>query len=231
MRGMPSVPRRRGGAVSHLMRLSHPFPSMTAAGRQRIEAALGDKPCRCHQNRVFFSMPAEGGETATLVKRKIKHYVAVYLQCDTCGAGIGGALARGEHYYWQNYPEWDAERETTYHEKWEAELRQKSEEDRALRLENYRLEREQKAAEYARFCRESPDWHQLRNAVLERASFTCEACLSAPAATAHHLTYEFGPLPPAWYLRAVCRNCHNRLHASKHFEVDDWDRSSWPSSF
>jgi hypothetical protein len=48
---------------------------------------------------------------------------------------------------------------------------------------------------------------------MERAGGACEACLDAPAQQVHHLTYDFGKLPPAWELRAVCRGCHERLHA------------------
>ena len=48
---------------------------------------------------------------------------------------------------------------------------------------------------------------------MARADNLCEACLARPASDVHHLTYDLGRLPPAWELRAVCRACHDRLHA------------------
>ena len=58
----------------------------------------------------------------------------------------------------------------------------------------------------------SPEWADLRQRVLERANYLCEACLLNGTDDVHHLTYDLGLLPPAWELRAVCRECHERLH-------------------
>jgi hypothetical protein len=54
--------------------------------------------------------------------------------------------------------------------------------------------------------------------VMRRSRGWCEACLVSKAVTVHHLTYEFGVLPPAWHLRAVCHPYHDRLHTGD----DDW---------
>lgn len=71
---------------------------------------------------------------------------------------------------------------------------------------------------YDAFLR-SPAWHAKRKRVLQRANARCESCLSLPASQVHHVVY---PVPlttetlttqPAWQLRAVCVDCHKRVHA------------------
>jgi hypothetical protein len=76
----------------------------------------------------------------------------------------------------------------------------------------------QRRADYREWCLSSPDWAAIRDRVLWRSRGFCEACLVEKAVTAHHITYEFGKLPPAWCLKAVCAKCHERLHT----EQDEW---------
>jgi hypothetical protein len=70
------------------------------------------------------------------------------------------------------------------------------------------------SSNYAEWCRTNPEWQELRRRRVLVHSPWCEACLAASATVVHHLTYEFGRIPPAWCLRAVCGPCHRALHQS-----------------
>jgi 5-methylcytosine-specific restriction endonuclease McrA len=61
----------------------------------------------------------------------------------------------------------------------------------------------------------SPLWLNLRNRVLARAQDQCEGCGRWPATEVHHLTYAHVGQEFLWELRAVCRDCHDRLHPDK----------------
>jgi uncharacterized protein YdaU (DUF1376 family) len=65
---------------------------------------------------------------------------------------------------------------------------------------------------YSDWLQTSPDWDDIRQRVRQRSDDLCEACLSAKAVDVHHTTYAMGRLPPAWLLRHVCRDCHDRFH-------------------
>jgi len=187
------------------MNLSHDLPRMTAEGAIRVKSAL-EANCPC------------GGTMATLRRRLIRAAATVHLQCDNCGSSRA-ALKREDHYYWQNYAEWDAALPERYDYSRNEITRALVAARQAERADAW----SNKRREYAQFCRDNPDWRVLRDAVIDRAHGQCEACLSAPAVTAHHLTYDYGPLPPAWFLRAVCGTCHQRLHASKRGASDEWE--------
>lgn len=189
---------------------------MSPEAKERVARSL-DGGCYCE------------GLDAQLVRRNNKRgVVTVTLQCLTCGRSVGGPFARKEHFFWQSYPEWD---EDLLANRLAAEAAERAErwaeiqnsivgvaEAKKARAEEWTRRR----AEYAAFCRESPEWHELRDAVIGRADGICEGCLSETAITAHHLTYDYGFLPPAWLLKAICRNCHRRLHADKYGENDEW---------
>ncbi len=80
------------------------------------------------------------------------------------------------------------------------------------RVEHPGEDAEARSREYSRWHLRSPDWARLRRLVLERARYTCEACLVEPTSLVHHATYEAGRLPPAYLLLALCRTCHGRVH-------------------
>lgn len=178
---------------------------MTAAGRQKVTDALSHG-CDC------------GSETATLRRRKTAHVVAVYLQCDGCGGAIGSALSRKDHFTWQDYPEWDTTLRGLYYkardDHFEQQRQLRAELDQMFPILDYK----QRSEDYAEWCRTSPEWRALSDRVLWRSRGWCEACLVAQATVVHHKTYAFGKLPPAWHLRAVCSECHDRLHTSE----DEW---------
>ena len=62
---------------------------------------------------------------------------------------------------------------------------------------------------------QSPKWLALRNRVIARAENQCEGCGRWPAVDVHHLTYAHVGQEFLWELRAVCRDCHDRLHPDK----------------
>lgn len=179
--------------------LSSLRPRITAEGNVKLDNALANG-CDC------------GSETATLRRRRLAHVVAVYLQCDGCGGAIGSALSRKDHFLWQDYPEWDLTLRPIYDKARDDHYEQML--DQLFPTFDYT----QRSADYAEWCRTSPEWHALSGRVLWRSRGWCEACLVAQASVVHHKTYAFGKLPPAWHLRAVCTACHDRLHNAD----DEW---------
>lgn len=130
------------------------------------------------------------------------------------------AMARKDHLFWQDYQPWDNALVAAM-EKRAAEERAASAERFAAQQSAYRSAQEARVREiagYAEWCRTSPEWRDTRVRVLNRALMRCEACLVKTATMVHHQTYDYGRLPPAWHLRAVCKSCHARLHRSG----DDW---------
>lgn len=184
------------------VKLSNPEPRYSIAIRKRVDEIL-DGGCSC------------GGESGGLRRRLVNAHVTIHLQCETCGRSVSGSLPRAEFYFWQSYPEWNAELSERY---WRGGHTQ------AERSAAIRQAGEERRAEYYAWLDESPEWQQVRRLVLNRAEDVCEACLIAPAVQVHHLTYSYGKIPPAWELRAVCRGCHERLHnewreGARHEEV------------
>ena len=185
--------------------LSTAWPRMTPVMRDRVQRHLADG-CYCQ------------AETATLTRRLINAHVVVHLQCDGCGRGISGGLSRNDHYFWQDYPVWNQKLVENYRSEW-----QERNEARLLDMGTQaEIDRETTSRDYAEWCRTSPDWHRLSRRVLQRSNFQCEACLASQATVAHHTTYRYGRLPPAWLLRAVCVDCHERLHADRQGFSDEW---------
>jgi hypothetical protein len=58
----------------------------------------------------------------------------------------------------------------------------------------------------------SEKWARLRALVIRRAGGRCEGCGEAEATQAHHLHYRTFGNEFLWDLRAVCRDCHERVH-------------------
>lgn len=170
-------------------------------------------PCSC------------GGDSARLTKRLVGSGYSVHVQCETCGSSTSGAIKRADFPDWDSLPLFDDQKREAYWAKRDEEARVALAQRRAdlLQKTTESLEaRHARRKEYADWCRVAPEWAAMRQRVLERANFVCEACLEAPAVTAHHLTYEYGKLPPAWLLKAVCEGCHRRFHADKFGRADEW---------
>jgi len=198
-------------ATPQPMSLAREPDGLDGATRAEIERRLASG-CGC------------GSGAAQLTRRTNRGgAISVALQCLRCGSGIGGALRRDLVPAWEALPPWDEHLSTDYAGRRRAE----AEAALAYRRDNMellqRLARENREA-YGHWLRTSKDWAALRALVLRRAGGRCEACLTAPAAHVHHLTYSLGRLPPAWELRAVCAPCHGRLHSS----ADEWTGGTAP---
>ena len=62
-------------------------------------------------------------------------------------------------------------------------------------------------------------WAERRAKVLKRDKYLCQACLSAQATEAHHLTYKHVGREPLFELVAVCHTCHHEwIHAKERKE-------------
>jgi hypothetical protein len=140
-------------------------------------------------------------------------------QCVACGQRVGMWVKRPDG----DVPLWD----------WEAEQAVKSMNVTAAKAAyDARRESEQQLwwRVYERFL-ESGQWSAIRFRVLARAGRKCEACLVNTAQQVHHTTYPQVVLAedmsaevfqaavmaalvaqPLYELRAVCRQCHYRIH-------------------
>lgn len=59
----------------------------------------------------------------------------------------------------------------------------------------------------------SPEWRYVRAKVWKRAGGVCEGCLTCAATDVHHLTYRNLFAEFMFQLVALCRGCHDRIHA------------------
>ena len=82
--------------------------------------------------------------------------------------------------------------------------------NRPLRLHNEKWQ-----ADYSRYLL-SPAWRNKRFRVLERAGGVCEGCGERRATEVHHVTYRHVGNEFLWELRAVCGECHSRIHGGGH---------------
>jgi hypothetical protein len=58
----------------------------------------------------------------------------------------------------------------------------------------------------------SDQWQEKRRRVLERAAGVCEGCGERKATQVHHTTYAHAGDEFLFELRAICTECHERLH-------------------
>lgn len=61
----------------------------------------------------------------------------------------------------------------------------------------------------------SPKWRDIRARVLRRANGVCEGCGLRLPVQVHHVDYAHMGDEFLWELRAVCIECHERVHADK----------------
>jgi hypothetical protein len=154
------------------------------------------------------------GPVIAALRIRATPHEAVWLQCLGCGGSIGSAMSKKEHPAWQGYGKWDASIAEAYQEAKEAYYEELAPPTIETRIQAFRHRQQ----EYREWCRTSPEWAQAKDRVLWRSRGFCEACLIERASTVHHLTYNHGKIPPAWELRAVCHQCHQRLHNGD----DEW---------
>ncbi len=105
-------------------------------------------------------------------------------------------------------------------ENWKKELDEKRQE---IYLKYYRKHEEkerEKEKWYSEYL-QSAEWRIKRDKVLKRAKGICEGCLERKATVVHHLTYRHIGNEFMFELLAVCKECHNRIHAQAEREEQE----------
>lgn len=125
------------------------------------------------------------------LKNGAVHYVK---QCLLCGEKVGSAVPH--HLVRGTVADFDAA------------LR---EDDQAAWDRFYELRRAEFWRWYEQYL-EGPEWRALRAKALERDRGICQGC-GAHASQVHHLTYANVGAEFLFELIAICRACHERLHA------------------
>ena len=59
----------------------------------------------------------------------------------------------------------------------------------------------------------SPEWIAKKAQVIERDKNICQGCLKNKPYTAHHLKYYPNFDEPLFYLVAICKECHDKIHS------------------
>jgi hypothetical protein len=80
-----------------------------------------------------------------------------------------------------------------------------------MQRKEYKNERLQKHEQYEDYL-ESDEWKHRRELVIERAGGVCESCLERRATQVHHVNYHSLYCEVLWDLRAVCKECHKKIH-------------------
>lgn len=140
------------------------------------------------------------------------------MQCLDCGR-VGQAIKKepGD----ENLPVIDAAaRESQRRRASEAaiaEWKVKLEQEQRKREQETEAIRQQMRWEYAKYLK-SDEWREMRNRVLRRDGYVCRCCLVRAATEVHHLTYQAkaAGFEAAFWLIAVCRECHGKLEEIKH---------------
>ena len=80
--------------------------------------------------------------------------------------------------------------------------------ERARERERQRIEDNERWWTWYDEYLQSTEWRARRQAVLERANFTCQGCGTRRATQVHHLTYVHAGHEMLWELVAICEPCH-----------------------
>lgn len=89
------------------------------------------------------------------------------------------------------------------------------EEEWRRKSEEFKKERQQEQDDFAvryQSYMQSWAWQEKRRIVLRRANFQCEGCGEQTATQVHHLTYRHLGDELLWELKAVCNDCHEKIH-------------------
>jgi len=73
-------------------------------------------------------------------------------------------------------------------------------------------ERRERHEEYERYLSESENWYEIRQLVLKRDDYKCQACLLETAGDVHHKSYQHLYDEICFDLVSVCRPCHKKIH-------------------
>lgn len=83
---------------------------------------------------------------------------------------------------------------------------------------DWKLCTDEKEKYHAYLC--SEEWYAIRLRVMERAKDTCERCKRAPADNVHHVTYIRKYREELHDLMAVCKPCHDAIHAIRKKDIE-----------
>lgn len=142
------------------------------------------------------------------------------LQCMICGQRLKHGTT-GNNVWWPkeagdiSLPEEDQSIVDAWRLKHKAELAAETQAKRAKMAEEWK----EKHAKYDLYINTSNDWQNRRHRVLSRAAGVCEACLVQKATQVHHTNYDTLFEEVCWDLRAVCVECHRKIHRHKISEI------------
>ncbi|UAB78651.1 HNH endonuclease [Erythrobacter sp. SCSIO 43205] len=129
------------------------------------------------------------------------------LQCTKCGFHEGAWIAKTKIRDLDSVPEGSS---NAYDDYYDGRRRAWS----VVQSDHFAQQDSQNALEYQEYLNSS-EWRDKREKVLKRANGTCEGCLDRAATEVHHITYEHIGEEFLWELRAVCQQCHDRIHQSE----------------
>ncbi len=157
--------------------------------------------CSCEEQTLVFKNERSGPRT---------HKIYVY-QCNQCGRRSKAVAANSLGYGTRvGAKEFDESLQAAWNAKRDAYWKSKRDEVQSEQQERQE-EWEQTYHEHVTLM--SPKWRALRELVFARAGGICEGCGKRRAVQVHHLTYDHLGDEFLWELRAVCRECHERVHA------------------
>jgi hypothetical protein len=157
-------------------------------------------------------------ERTHLTRRRLANGTfAFYMQCLRCGRATSAAVAKGEaEKMSRRMGLASAEQLAPWNEAIGAAYEARRKEwvearrlEQMARREDADIERTERYQAYLK----TPDWRRIRDQVIERAGGLCEGCREATATEVHHLTYRHVFAEFLFELVALCRDCHQRVHA------------------
>lgn len=148
-----------------------------------------------HSNKQFFKVTHNKGFHKALI-------------CLDCGKKMPHGTNHG--CWWPHdendisLPEWD-------YASFEDKIREAQKKESNARQAAFELEERKKHWEYEKYLN-SLEWQTKRYKVLKRANFRCESCMDAEAKQVHHCNYKSIFNECLFDLRAVCKQCHQKIH-------------------
>lgn len=155
-------------------------------------------------------------ESRQLRWRKIESGLNTYrmfvYQCQACGVASTPIAAKSLT-YGQKHGAETTEFDAGLRQRWIEEQNAK----RQLEIDERQAERERSWVErqefYHDYINSSPEWKERARLCIKLApGGVCQGCGKRPPTQAHHLTYKHLGAEFLWELKAVCRDCHKRVH-------------------
>ena len=136
-------------------------------------------------------------------------------QCQLCGELVGHAIRKAL------VPPDCPPKDELLFVRYRAERRREYEEILQNHLRKQKAEGSEWWIKYNAYLK-SPEWHALRQKILQRARGVCEGCGAAVPTQVHHTTYAHVFHEFLFELVAVCDGCHGRLHQDAGSSTDEW---------